>query len=247
MRGVRQAVVAAEAARKGLIVTDEIGSALKRARRERKLPLREVAGRVGISTSLLSQVENGKTQPSVKTLFGLAAALGLSLDELVTGDDSESPAAAAGRRAEARARDARAGIQRKSDNPVLDMENGVRWEKLSTGGHAGLQTLFVTYEGGASSSAEGRSMRHQGQEFACILEGTLRLKLDFDEHELHAGDSFCFDSTRPHLFSNPTTERTTGIWLIFDPHAELDVEKTLTEVMSSFTHASAASRSASQS
>jgi transcriptional regulator with XRE-family HTH domain len=195
-------------------VNEDLGVVLRKARRERDLSLRVVAGKVGISTSLLSQVENGKTHPSVKTLFGLAAVLGISLDELVQAEDAS---AADVQRAAQRARDERAGIARREDNPVLEMEKGVRWERLATGGISGLQSLFVTYEAGATSSADGRSMRHQGTEFAYLLEGTLRLRLEFDEYELRAGDSFCFDSGRPHLYYNSGSEPATGIWLMFDP------------------------------
>jgi transcriptional regulator with XRE-family HTH domain len=194
-------------------VNEDLGVVLRKARRERDLSLRVVAEKVGISTSLLSQVENGKTHPSVKTLFGLAAVLGISLDELVQAEDASAASASDAQRA----RDERAGIARREDNPVLEMEKGVRWERLATGGISGLQSLFVTYEAGATSSADGRSMRHQGTEFAYLLEGVLRLRLEFDEYELRAGDSFCFDSARPHLYYNSGSERATGIWLMFDP------------------------------
>jgi transcriptional regulator with XRE-family HTH domain len=196
-------------------VNEDLGVVLRKARRERNLSLRVVAEKLGISTSLLSQVENGKTHPSVKTLFGLASVLGISLDELVQADSAAS--AADVQRAAQRVRDERAGIARREDNPVLEMEKGVRWERLATGGISGLQSLFVTYAAGATSSADGRSMRHQGTEFAYLLEGVLRLRLEFDEYELRAGDSFCFDSARPHLYFNAGTEPATGIWLMFDP------------------------------
>ncbi|WP_312033614.1 MULTISPECIES: XRE family transcriptional regulator [unclassified Rhodococcus (in: high G+C Gram-positive bacteria)] len=187
---------------------DEIGVALKRARLDKKMSLRQVAEQLNISTSLLSQVENGKTQPSVKTLFGLATVLEVSLDEIVTGRSLgiQLP----------QDRDAAAGIQRSADNPVLEMENGVTWQRLATGGRTDIEPLYVTYQAGASSSVDGKLMRHAGAEFAYILEGVLRLKLDFDEHELGPGDSFCFDSSRPHLFYNPGTIATRGVWFVFD-------------------------------
>ncbi|PBC49293.1 XRE family transcriptional regulator [Rhodococcus sp. ACS1] len=176
------------------------------------MSLRQVAEPLGISTSLLSQVENQKTQPSVKTLFGLAAVLGVSLDEIATGGTGLDGAEVR----LAQNQDAAAGIQRAVDNPVLEMEKGVRWERLATGGRTDIEPLFVTYEPGASSSVDGKLMRHAGVEFAYVLEGTLRLKLDFDEHELRAGDSFCFDSCRPHLFYNAGDVAARGVWFVFD-------------------------------
>ncbi|MFD1811648.1 helix-turn-helix domain-containing protein [Rhodococcus gannanensis] len=190
---------------------EEIGVALKRARLDKKMSLRQVAEPLGISTSLLSQVENGKTQPSVKTLFGLATVLGVSLDEIVSGRSGDVHAP--------RNLDAAAGIQRSTDDPVLEMENGVVWRRLATAGRTEVEPLHVTYAVGASSSLEGKMMRHAGVEFAYILEGTLRLRLDFDEHELRAGDSFCFDSSRPHLFFNAGAVAARGVWFVVDAEA----------------------------
>jgi transcriptional regulator with XRE-family HTH domain len=197
-------------------VDEAIGVAFKRARLQRKMSLRQVAEPLGISTSLLSQVENQKTQPSVKTLFGLAAALGVSLDEIATGGTGTDAAEVRF----AQNQDVAAGIQRATNNPVLEMERGVRWERLATGGRTDIEPLFVTYEPGASSSVDGKLMRHSGVEFAYVLEGTLRLKLEFDEHELHVGDSFCFDSCRPHLFYNAGEVAVRGVWFVFDSSSQ---------------------------
>ena len=93
-------------------------------------------------------------------------------------------------------------MQRAADNPVLEMENGVRWERLAIGDGGPADALLVTYAPGASSSVEGRLMRHAGVEYAYILEGELTLQLDFDTYVLGPGDSLHFDSVRPHLYSN---------------------------------------------
>ncbi|HEX6955711.1 MAG TPA: helix-turn-helix transcriptional regulator, partial [Agromyces sp.] len=61
----------------------DVGSELRRVRESRKLSLRNVASAVGVSASLLSQVETGKTQPSVSTLYALVNYLGISLDGLM--------------------------------------------------------------------------------------------------------------------------------------------------------------------
>ena len=199
-------------------MNEDIGHALRRARLDRGLPLREVASAVGISTSLLSQVENGKSQPSVRTLFALASTLSVSLDDLVdNGYATDEPAPS--QHTVREGSDDAAGIQRSADNPVIEMEHGVRWEQLAGHAENGLQSLHVTYAAKASSSPEGRSMVHHGHEFVYMLSGTLRLKLEFGEHELHAGDSLCFNSMRPHRYYNPTDTPAVGIWLMFDPES----------------------------
>src|SRR3954454_22916007 len=82
-----------------------MGDRLRRARQARGLSLRGLAEVLGVSPSLISQVETGRAKPSVNTLYALASELGISLDVLLfmdttppsshvpegDGDDSAEP------------------------------------------------------------------------------------------------------------------------------------------------------------
>ena len=182
----------------------DIGERLRDARQRQGLSLRGLAKSLGVSPSLISQVETGKTQPSVSTLYAIVSELGISLDEVL------GVGPASGRNAQS---SRPSPVQRASENPVLEMENGVRWERLAVGEGAA-DALLVTYEPGATSSVEGRLMRHSGVEYACILEGELTLQLDFDTYVLGPGDSLHFDSVRPHLYSNNGSTPARGIWFV---------------------------------
>jgi transcriptional regulator with XRE-family HTH domain len=61
----------------------QLGMRLREARQSAKLSLRELARRVDVSASLVSQVELGRTTPSVGTLYALVSELGLSLDAVM--------------------------------------------------------------------------------------------------------------------------------------------------------------------
>ncbi len=190
---------------------DSLGARLREARTKRGLSLRSVAQSLGVSASLISQVEIGKTQPSVATLYALATYLGVSLDELVgMAPVGDAPAPMFGHTGPALP-----DVQRSAENPVIEMQNGVRWERLAVGAGGPVDALLVTYEPGASSSIEDKLMRHAGFEYAYLLEGELTLHLDFDTHLLHPGDSLQFDSVRPHLYSNRGSVPAKGIWFVF--------------------------------
>lgn len=189
----------------------DLGSAIRAARVSKGLSLRGVAASADISPSLLSQVETGKTQPSVGTLYAIVNVLEVSLDELMgmparpaepraTGDD-DAPITAP-------------PVQRAADNPTIVMENGVQWERLAVEGVGLVDPLLTTYEPGSSSSVEGKLMRHSGIEYGYIIRGEVTLRLDFDVHVLRAGDSICFDSRRPHLYENRTDEVAQGLWFV---------------------------------
>lgn len=218
-------------------MSSTLGSRLRDARLSKGLSLRSVAAALDVSASLISQVEIGKTQPSVSTLFGLANHLGVSLDQLIAGDaDGSEPSTPTEHRApppehqappaEPRALPAEHlapqmnpgaqssdAVQRGDQNPVIEMENGVRWERLaSTTGPA--DALLVTYAPGASSSIEGKLMRHAGFEYAYLIEGELTMHLEFEKYVLRAGDSLHFDSVRPHMFANEGSTIARGVWVI---------------------------------
>lgn len=200
---------------------DAIGPRIRAARLADGRSLRQLASQVGVSASLLSQVENSKVQPSVATLYALVSALGISVDSVLgVASDDERPGEAVpfspetGRGASAEVppwTDTRIVVQHRNENPTLDMDNGVRWERLS-GSNDGLEILLVTYQAGASSSIDGKLMRHSGHEFAYIIEGNLTVQVGFDVFEVASGDSFNFDSTLPHMYINRSDKAARGIW-----------------------------------
>lgn len=196
----------------------DVGSELRRVRESRKLSLRNVASAVGVSASLLSQVETGKTQPSVSTLYALVNYLGISLDGLMGTTRAGAPSIGVANPvvepASSGTRLSDAVVQRREDNPVIEMENGVTWERLAVGASSVADPLIVTYQPSASSSMEGKMMRHAGLEYGVLLEGRLTLRIDFDTYELEPGDSFCFDSGRPHLYVNQSDQPARGIWFV---------------------------------
>jgi len=188
----------------------DIGDEIRRVRLSRKLSLRSVASAIGVSASLLSQVETGKTQPSVSTLYTLVNHLGISLDGLmkgrVQGQNSDDISGY---------EDGHHGIvQRRSENPTIEMENGVVWERLADGGKDDADPLMVTYEPGSSSSVEAKMMRHDAIEYGVIIEGTLTLRIESDVHELYPGDSFSFDANRLHMYENNSAKAARGIWFV---------------------------------
>jgi transcriptional regulator with XRE-family HTH domain/mannose-6-phosphate isomerase-like protein (cupin superfamily) len=59
-----------------------LGARLKAVRLRSGMSLREVARQLGVSPSFVSQLENGKSQPSVATLYSIAQLLDVSIDQL---------------------------------------------------------------------------------------------------------------------------------------------------------------------
>ncbi|WP_300594346.1 helix-turn-helix transcriptional regulator, partial [Microbacterium sp.] len=109
-------------------MTEGLGAKLREVRTAKGMSLRSLAQALGVSASLISQVEIGKTQPSVSTLFAMANHLGVSLDELVGNVPTASPSPVAPVPTPPDA----STVRRAAEYPVIEMENGVRWEKLAS-------------------------------------------------------------------------------------------------------------------
>ncbi len=75
-------------------VGGNLGARLRDARLHAGLTLREVARQLGVSASFVSQLENGKSQPSVVTLYSLTQLLGVSIDRIFEQDGKPAHAQA---------------------------------------------------------------------------------------------------------------------------------------------------------
>src|ERR1700761_3732742 len=64
-------------------VRERLASNLRRLRIARRLSLSELARATGMSKATLSGIENGRANPTVETLAGLAGALRISVTELL--------------------------------------------------------------------------------------------------------------------------------------------------------------------
>jgi transcriptional regulator with XRE-family HTH domain len=167
--------------------------------------VRALAAEIGVSAALISQIETGRTQPSVTTLYALVDRLGVSLDWLIgltpAGRPAGEPTAAA------------PVVRRADAHPVLQIANGVRWELVSSPAEGAAEAVLVSYEPGAASSPEGERSAHDGVETGYLIEGRLTLQLDDEEFEIAAGDSLTVDSRRPHRYVNRSTIAARGIWV----------------------------------
>lgn len=197
-------------------MTAELGERIRAARTAQGLSLRATAAQAAISPSLLSQVETGKVQPSVSTLYAIVSCLGLSVDDVL----GHHPPAAAAPRARVRPQP----VQPAAEAPEIVMQNGVTWRSLAVNGDVGIDAVRATYQPGAASSLDETHMRHVGIEHGCIVSGELTLKLDFDTYVLRPGDSLCFDAQRPHYYFNHTDQVAEGVWYILGATRPTDAD-----------------------
>ena len=188
----------------------ELGPRLRAIRLRQGVGLRELARRLDLSPSSISQIETGKIRPSVRTLYALASAFGVTVDEVLF-DEPPLPGVSAPAPTTV---EPGLAVQRAADRPTIQLNSGVRWERLMFWGDEDVEFLEASYEpGGASGPPEG-FVRHNGHEFGYVLEGTLRVVVGFDEFVLGPGDVITFPSSTPHRLVNDGPETVRAIWVV---------------------------------
>jgi transcriptional regulator with XRE-family HTH domain len=177
---------------------DGFGPRIRQERERRGLSQRELARRLGVSPSLISQIESGQSRPSVSTLYAIVTELDASLEHIFHGESVSSDGDQ---------------LVRPGDRDVIELASGVRWERL-TGHDEHVDFLHVVYDVGGSSSPDERLMRHAGREYGYVISGRLGVQIGFQRHELGPGDTIAFDSSHPHRLWNLGDEPVYGIWFV---------------------------------
>ena len=180
----------------------EIGEQLRARRHELGWSLRDLADRLGVSPSLISQIERGRANPSVSTLYSIVQALDISLDELLFNERRPAEPPIGG------------PIQRSNERHRIRLASGVLWDRLTTVSEPGVEFLHVVYEVGGASSPEDAFQRHAGHEWGYVLSGTLTVTIAFRTYTLEPGDAVSLDSTTPHRLANLGDVPVHAIWFV---------------------------------
>ncbi len=155
-----------------------MGERLRRLRTRAHKTLKEVAQTTGLSISFISALERGGSGASVASLRRLAGAYGVTMRELFGADLEQHPP-----------------LVRGEDRPVMQWENGVRFEEMASGEKI-MDPSYIRVPAGAGS--EG-FYSHNGEEFVHVISGVLFVELkDQGTYEVAAGDTLYFPSTTQH-------------------------------------------------
>jgi transcriptional regulator with XRE-family HTH domain len=201
--------------------------------------LRELARRLGLSPSLISQIETGKAEPSINTLFAMVSELELSVNEIVFDpqrgsgssastatspdlDQSAPPPAPAG--VSARSEPPHSPVQRSTDRVSINLESGVSWQRLTSQPDHDVDFLYLSYPPGSESTPTHSLMRHNGTEYGYIVKGRLKVSIGFDNYELGPGDTISFDCTQPHRFATIGDETVEAVWFVLGRRKTLSVD-----------------------
>ena len=161
----------------------QLGRKIRDLRLRRGLTVQQLAEATGLSKGFVSQVENGRTSPSLATLADLAKSLATSVAYLVVEEDLVPY------------------VVRRGQRPNMSVNgNGSRVEVLSAQPRRNLELLQAELPVGVSTS--DKRQFHHGEEIVLCVEGRVRLACGDHIVWLESGDSCHFDGRVPHSIDN---------------------------------------------
>jgi len=176
----------------------EIAARVRARRARRGWTLDELAARSGVSRRLIVQLEQADANPSLATLLKLAAALGVTLTELLTTHPHERPAAL---------------VSRHDAMTLWSTAAGSAARLLVS--HGALELWTWTLQPGDRRASQPH--RPGSVELLTVHRGTVRLEVGDHHLEIPTGDSAWFDATHPHAYENPAATAASFTLAVLEP------------------------------
>jgi transcriptional regulator with XRE-family HTH domain len=167
------------------------GARLRHARLMKGYTLRQLAEIVDCSESMISKLENSRLSPSLAMLHRLAEALETTVpDLLILGDNADEPPVTVF----PPGRFERTPSEEDTDGKLVWFDRILPFDRT---GLLQLQILHLL-----PGAEQPRFLRHEGEEFIFILDGTLDVIIEGEVHPVAAGGAIYFKSTLDHRYGN---------------------------------------------
>jgi transcriptional regulator with XRE-family HTH domain len=166
-----------------------IGENLRRLRARRNLSLDGLARLSGVSRAMLSQIELGRSAPTINLVFKIARAFDVPFSTLLAED--ERPAIHVTRAGQSRLLSSASGAFSSRALFPLDADRDVEFYELRLAG-GGIES--------ADAHPAGTT------ENLVVVEGALEVEVGGEVRHLAIGDAILFEADRPHIYRNPSAE-----------------------------------------
>lgn len=171
-----------------------IGNRIRELRGQRGMTLQALATASGLSPSMLSLIERGRTSPSIGSLVVIARGLQVGMSDLLA-DEVDREDKLIVRSAEARVVETARHVVRRLLRE--DLKRGI--------------SIAINEYAPHTGSAE-RPISHDGYEFGFVLEGVLTVEIDGRKYKLNPGDLISYSSARKHRLWNHENRKVRTLW-----------------------------------
>ncbi|MFH1502218.1 MAG: XRE family transcriptional regulator [Candidatus Eisenbacteria bacterium] len=175
----------------------ELGRRVKLERLTKGMTLKQVADSSGMSPTHISEIERGRTSPTVGALLRIAKALGKSATYFV--EEEELPSVSVVRRHE------------RAHHTVTEGDQGIAGLDFLTRGIPAGRLRVVELSDVERSPVRGS--KHPGEEIILVLAGQLKVTVDGSEYELGPGDCIQFRASLDHEIEKLGGEKPKALWI----------------------------------
>ncbi len=182
-----------------MALESNIGGRIKTHRQNNHLTLKQLAEKVGCTDAYLSQIENGRVSPSIASLKRIADALQTKITDFFVEVEDDEP------------------VVLRPDKRVtisLDRWNATIQSLVVNHKNKRMHPFFTTIQPGGGSHG---LYSHVGEEFGIVLKGQLEIELDGTTYLVKENESFYYNSSQPHSWTNSGDVETVVVWVISPP------------------------------
>jgi len=167
------------------------GSRIRELRQLHGITIAELAKMVGVSKSLISQVERSEVLPSLPTLEKIAIALKVSISEIFEIENIE-------------VEEEEIVVRKGNRKKIIIPNSSMIYHLLTPNLREDLEFLVIEVPPSEEINKVDTPFSHAGKEYFLVLSGQLHLVLGDKKYILNEGDSGCFDSNKKHIYKNYT-------------------------------------------
>lgn len=177
-----------------------VGKNILYYRKMKNMTIDELSKKSGVSKSMLSQVEQEKTNPTVMTVWKIARSLDVNIDKLLkTGEEPHME------------------IMHKDDMPVIYSEDGKCKIRINSPVHMtdNLELYQMIFQPGGVNASEPHFPKTQ--EFLTVLTGMIKVTVGDNSKKLHEGDTIRYNADVEHIIENVSSSESQAYLVVWFP------------------------------
>jgi transcriptional regulator with XRE-family HTH domain len=177
---------------------ETLGEGIRRERLRRGLTLAQLATKVNLTVSALSQIERGASDPSISSLRRIGQAFDIPMFQFLVGTVQREIV-----------------VRRDRRTKMTFADRALEYELVSADTSGEFEVLSVTIAAGASTGASAKS--HASEECALVLRGDVIAEVEGQLYDLGTGDSIKIHRELLHRFINQSDAEAEMLIIISPP------------------------------
>lgn len=185
-----------------MVELSKVGDRIKKVRETNYMTLKKLEKKAGISATHISEIERGKTSPTINVLMNIADALGKDAAYFLEEKELEDVSFVALEDRETKDIEGKKGVMAELTNSI-------------PGGRISSQIITLAPD----ENMEFKIHTHKGDESAYILKGQVTFRVEGKNYTLKEGDSIYIVENQKHGFRNVSeSEEAQLVWIGSERH-----------------------------